>query len=65
MATCRHAEDAAAMVAIIGGFVRYRRIIAWDEGNESISAAESYDQAAEVMHRRIFHFRAKHYMKTP
>ena len=52
----KDAEDAAAMVAILGAgaTVRwYHSLIVWTEGEETQSAAESYDAAAEVMSERV------------
>ncbi len=53
VAACWHAEDAACLVALSGGAVKYRhRLIVWREGQEVIEAGESYDRAAEIMHGR-------------
>ncbi len=56
IASCTHAEDAAALVAIGGGRILDGawpgRPCVWTEGAEDFSAGESYDRAAEVMLRR-------------
>jgi hypothetical protein len=54
VALIKHGEDAAAFVAIQGdgATVRFGRKIVWTEGAEDISAGESYDQAADMMHER-------------
>lgn len=50
----KYAEDAAAMVGVSGGVVKYEhRLILWREGKEHISASESYDEAAEIMQQRL------------
>jgi len=48
----RHAEDAAAMVALGGSTVKHEGRVVWREGREQFSAGESYDRAAGVMHAR-------------
>ena len=56
VASCKYAEDAAALVALYGNgaTVRYHHsTVVWSEGSESQSAAESYSSAALVMHDRI------------
>lgn len=57
VAMLRYAEDAAALVATLGeGYIirdeRDGRIL-WHEGREVESAVESYDAAAEIMHKRM------------
>ena len=54
-AQAKHAEVAAAIVALLGGVIKYgsSRIIVWREGSETVSASESYDEAAEIMWSRI------------
>jgi len=55
-----HAEDAAAMAAHFGDGHRVtycqphtsRYVDVWREGSEDFPAAESYDRAAELMHKR-------------
>lgn len=48
------AEDAAALVSILGDGTTIRRdeIVLWTEGSESESAAESYDNTAEIVRGR-------------
>ena len=54
VATTRHAEDAASVAASTSNAViKYAGRIVWREGRESISAGQSYDQAAETMWDRI------------
>ncbi len=56
VASCKYAEDAAAFIGILGegSRVLYRHSLPlWFEGREAIPAAESYDQAAQIMHKRI------------
>lgn len=51
---CKYAEDAAALVSVSGGEIRYQhRHVVWSEGAESLSAGESYDRAAAIMHERV------------
>jgi len=54
MGATHHAEDAAALVAIIGedAAVKYGRLVVWNEGLEDFGASESYDAAAEIMCNR-------------
>ena len=53
VASCKYAEDAAALVSASGGAVKYgHSLVVWREGQEEFSAGESYDSAAEVMHAR-------------
>ena len=55
-ATTAHAEDAAALVGILGSGAKVvweNLVTVWTEGAEAFSASESYDAAAEVMHTRI------------
>jgi hypothetical protein len=50
-----HAEDAAAMVAVLGEGACITDPgcgILWSEGSEAFSAGESYDGVAEVVHKR-------------
>lgn len=58
---CKYAEDAAALAAIVGAAVIKwnHRLIVWTEGAEAFSAAESYDRAADIMHRRLEAERAR------
>ena len=57
IAQCVDAETASAIVANIGGTVTYdggnSRLVVWREGSETVSASQSYDEAAAVMHARI------------
>ena len=54
IAACKHAEDAAALVSLAGGVIKYgHSLLIWNEGAEKISAGESYDGAANIMHARI------------
>lgn len=54
VALIKHAEDAAAFVAIQGdgATVRHNGRVVWSEGSETESAGESYDGAATIMHKR-------------
>ncbi len=51
----KYAEDAAALVCLSPwGVVKYdHRIVVWQEGSEEITAAESYDLAADIMRGRV------------
>ncbi|WP_458098565.1 hypothetical protein [Roseomonas sp. WA12] len=57
VASCHYAEDAAAVVGLSGGDVRFgghaKRDIVFTEGAEEVSAADSYDGAAAVMRDRV------------
>ena len=68
IASCKYAEDAAALVGARGPCddgsvqVRYghsKRYTVWRDGLEDIEAAESYDVAAETMIEREAAQRAK------
>lgn len=57
IACCKHYEDAAALVALNGNGSTVRlghskKDTLWTEGSERISAAESYDEAAQIMIER-------------
>ncbi len=53
VAACKHAEDAACLVALSGGEVRHgHKLVVWREGKEEFPAGESYDRAAAVMFER-------------
>lgn len=55
---CKYPEDAAVMVSVCGGDVRWGHSPAWTlwrEGEEKFSAGESYDRAAMEMHARLAH----------
>ena len=54
VAACTYPEDAAALVSITGGTVRYdHRRTVWTEGSEEFSACQSYDGAASIMRDRL------------
>ncbi len=56
IASCKHAEDAAAIVASYGdgAAIWYRRDFnVWTEGSEAVGAGESYDAVAKTCHRRM------------
>lgn len=59
----KHAEDAAALVAVSNsGTIKYdHAMILWQEGKEEIEAGESYDRAAEIMHRRLRRFQERRF----
>lgn len=53
MAATRYAEDAAMCIASgTGNRVRYGDQVVWREGQEIITAAESYDKASDIMNNR-------------
>lgn len=55
VAACKYAEDAAVLAAVFGVGTTIRvghTFIAWREGAEEISAAESYDRVARVISDR-------------
>lgn len=65
VAACKHAEDAAALVSVSGGTVKLNhRLVVWMEGHETISAGESYDRAAEIMHDRAAAHARRQYAKA-
>lgn len=55
VASLKHAEDAAALVATMadGSTIRRHRRVLWTEGKEAFPAAESYDGVANVMSERL------------
>lgn len=58
IAACKHAEDAAAVVAMNGDGATIRdghstRDIVWREGSEAKPASESYDFVANIIAERI------------
>ena len=60
IASCKHYEDAACLVASYGSgaFVKHadlsrRNDVIWREGSEIIGAGESYDEAALIMRTRV------------
>lgn len=57
VASFKHAEDAACLLALYGeGAIlrwRDRRLVLWREGKETQPAGESYDHVADVVHRRL------------
>lgn len=65
VAACKHAEDAAALVAIsCGGTIKHgHTLVVWREGQEAFSAGESYDGAAQIMRQRITAAHQAHYLK--
>lgn len=55
VAACDYFVDAAAIAGMTTGTVvkwKGRRVI-WREGAESVDAADSWDQAAEIMEQRV------------
>lgn len=60
VASCKYPEDAACLVSMGGGVVKYgHSLVVWREGEEKFSAHESYDGAAEIMeNRRYAHAKA-------
>ena len=56
VATMKHGEDAACLVAFYGDGAKIRRhgsnVILWHEGHEEFPAAESYDGVCSVITRR-------------
>jgi hypothetical protein len=55
-AAFKYAEDAAALLALLGTGATLRhghRTIVWREGEEEHPAAESYDAVCETAHRRV------------
>lgn len=53
---CKHPEDAAALVGMSGGEVRYghsRKWTLWTDGSEDGCAGDSYDDAAKTMLSRL------------
>ncbi len=58
IASVKHAEHAAAIVALEGNAATIRqghskRMILWREGHESQSASESYDFVAQTVYARM------------
>lgn len=55
VASCHYFEDAAALAGLTqGSVVKWRgKHVIWREGSESVAAGDSYDQAAEIMRRRV------------
>lgn len=54
IAACKYAEDAAALVSLGGGVVKWGHgAVVWTEGAEAFSAGESYDGAARLMFDRV------------
>lgn len=57
MAATKYAEDAAVLVGAMGEGATVRcshskKHIVWTEGNETISASESFDECAEICRDR-------------
>ncbi len=62
VAACKHAEDAAAIVASYeGGTIRdgHRKVL-WREGSEETSSGDSYDCTASTVHARLLANRRGH-----
>ena len=62
VASCKHAEDAACLVALYGDgatirFEHYRFV--WSEGEEDQPAQDSYDFVAEVCQKRVAELRRR------
>lgn len=62
IASCKHYEDAACLIAMYGegATVRHadigsrdKRDVIWREGAERIAAGDSYDEAADIMRSRV------------
>ena len=56
VASCKHAEDAAALVATLGRDAKVswkREVWVWHEGREAAEAIDSYDTAADLMRERF------------
>lgn len=65
VAACKHAEDAAVLVAASGGVVKHgHSVVVWQEGKEEFGAGDSYDRAAYVMERRRYAHFAEAYKKA-
>ena len=53
VASVKYLEDAAAIVSVSGGVVKYQhKYTIWTEGSEEFSAGDSFDAAAEIMRER-------------
>lgn len=64
VASCKHHEDAAAIIGVYGNgaIVRFghkRKNVLWTEGKEEFSVKSSYDQAATVMRQREEKFKRR------
>ena len=60
----KYAEDAAVLVAVSGGEVRWGHSKSWRlwaEGSEEFPAGESYDSAAEIMNTRLRNLQQQSY----
>lgn len=57
VAQTEYAEDAAMLAGNFGNGSKvlpfYSGLILWEEGAEELSASESFDRAAEIMHSRL------------
>lgn len=54
VASCKCPEDAAVLVSVSGGVVKWdHSAVVWTEGAEAFSAGESYDRAADLMRDRL------------
>lgn len=63
IASCRHVEDAAALIALYGRDATIRwghSFVVWHEGAEARAAGESYDNVQAVVYSRI---KARHEKK--
>ena len=55
VASCKYAEDAAAIIAAYGGgTIRdgHRKVV-WREGSETETASDSYDAVAQTIYARL------------
>lgn len=62
----KFAEDAAALVAVLGDGAQIRfghKLIVWREGDEQISAHESYDIVADTVRDRVHEHNKRAYQK--
>jgi len=55
VAAFKHAEDAAVLISagVVDRVTYDRAVWVWTEADDSMIAANSYDDAAEVMHKRL------------
>lgn len=64
VASVKYLEDAAAIVSVSGGVVKYQhKYTLWTEGSEEFSAGDSFDGAAEVMRDRLKQLNKTQYEK--
>ena len=67
VASCKYAEDAAALVAVLGegATIRFGHgPVLWAEGREDQSAGESYDHVREVCDAREHRYQVEAYDKA-